>query len=188
MTVSQLTIDAVTDTPTATPGETVNTVTTFTNTGQTPYYGISVDFSTANTAGQISNGGNQTASSGTLSVGTTGAVWTGDIPVGGTVTITGSIIIADPYPPGGQVIAITAATTAPGSNCPSGSTDPRCTTTVDVLIPGLTIVKTANTSAAVPGEAVGYTVTDHRLRADAVHRRGGHRRPDRGPGRRRLRR
>ena len=31
--------------------------------------------------------------------------------------------------------------------------------TVNVVIPGLTIVKTANTSAAVPGQAVGYTVT-----------------------------
>ena len=27
------------------------------------------------------------------------------------------------------------------------------------MIPGLTIVKTANTSAAVPGSVVGYTVT-----------------------------
>ncbi len=30
---------------------------------------------------------------------------------------------------------------------------------MNVLIPGLTIVKTANTSAAVPGSVVGYTVT-----------------------------
>ena len=75
------------------------------------------------------------------------------------MTITGSIIIANPYPAGGQVITITDATTAPGSNCPSGSADPRCTMTVNVVIPGLTIVKTANTSAAVPGQVVGYTVT-----------------------------
>ena len=86
-------------------------------------------------------------------------MWTGDVPVGGTVTITGSIIIANPYPAGGQVIGITDATTAPGSNCPSGSADPRCTDTVNVLIPGLTIVKTADTSVAEPGTVVGYTVT-----------------------------
>ena len=30
---------------------------------------------------------------------------------------------------------------------------------MNVVIPGLTIVKTANTSAAVPGQVVGYTVT-----------------------------
>ncbi len=152
---SQLTIDSTPSAGTATPGTTVTETTTITNTGQTPYYGISVSFTTANTAAQISDVGNETASSGTLSVGTTGAVWTGDVPVGGTVTITGWIIIANPYPPGGQVIAMTDATTAPGSNCPSGSTDPRCTVTVNVVIPGLTIVKTANASAPCRGRWCG---------------------------------
>ena len=159
VTLAALTIDASMATPTATPGETVDTTVTFTNAGQTPYFGISVGFSTTNTANQFSNGGNQTVSSGTLSIGTDGAVWTGDVPVGGTVTITGSIVIADPYPAGDQVIGITAETTAPGSNCASGSTDPRCTETTDVVIPGLTIVKTANTSVAEPGSVIGYTVT-----------------------------
>jgi uncharacterized repeat protein (TIGR01451 family) len=159
VTVSQLAIDSVPGAPTAAPGTAVSETTTITNTGQTPYLGISVDFSTANTAAQISDAGNEAASSGTLSVGATGAVWTGDVPVGGTVTITGSIIINDPYPPGGQVIAITDATTAPGSNCPAASADPRCTLTVNVLIPGLTIVKTANATAAVPGQTIGYTDT-----------------------------
>ena len=137
--VAQLAIDSAFSTGTVTPGATVNVTTTITNTGQAPYYGISVDFTTANTAAQISDAGNETASSGTISVGGSGAVWTGDVPVGATVTITGSVIIASPYPPGGQVIALTAATTAPGSNCPAGSTDPACTATTDVLIPGLTI-------------------------------------------------
>ena len=94
---------------------------------------------------------------GTLSVGATGAVWTGDVPVGATVTITGSILIASPCPAGGQVITITDATTAPGSNCPAGSADPRCTVTVNVVIPGLTIVKTPSTSAAVPGSGRSAT-------------------------------
>ena len=159
VTVSQLTIVSTPSVGTVTPGATVNETTTITNTGQTPYHGISVSFTTPNTAAQISDAGNETASSGSLSIGTTGAVWTGDVPVGATVTITGGIIVANPWPPGGQVITLTGATTAPGSNCPSGSADPRCTMTVNVLIPGLTIVKTANTSVAVPGQAVGYTVT-----------------------------
>ncbi len=96
VTVSQLTIDSTPSAGTVTPGAVVNETTTITNTGQTPYYGISVSFATPNTADQISDAGNETASSGTLSVGTTGAVWTGDVPVGGTVTITGSIIVANP--------------------------------------------------------------------------------------------
>ena len=55
-----------------TPGATVNETTTITNTGQTPYDGISVSLTTANTAAQISDAGNETASSGTLSVGRPG--------------------------------------------------------------------------------------------------------------------
>jgi uncharacterized repeat protein (TIGR01451 family) len=74
------------------------------------------------------------------------------------VTITGSIIVANPHS-GSQVIAITDATTAPGSNCPAGSADPRCTMTVNVVIPGLTIVKTANVGTTTPGSVVQYAVT-----------------------------
>ena len=90
------------------PGGRIDETTTITNAGQTPYFGISVVFSTTNTAEQISDVGNETASSGTLSVGGTGAVWTGDVPVGGTVTITGSILVADPWPGGSQVVQTTA--------------------------------------------------------------------------------
>ena len=99
------------------------------------------------------------ASSGTLSVGATGAVWTGDVPAGATVTITGSLIVADPYPAGSQVISLTAVTTAAGSNCPAGSTDPACTPVANVVIPALSIVETASTTAAVPGQTVSYTLT-----------------------------
>ena len=159
VTVSQLTIVSTPSAGTVTPGATVNETTTITNTGQTPYYGISVSFTTPNTADQISDVGNETASSGTISVGTGGAVWTGNVPVGATVTITGSILVANPWPAGGQVITLTGATTAPGSNCPNGSADPRCTSTVNVVIPGLTIVKTANVATTTPGSVVGYTVT-----------------------------
>jgi len=158
VTVSRLTISAVSSPAAAVPGATVNDTTTITNTGQTPYFGISIAYTTANTASQISDVGNETASSGTLSVGTGGATWTGDVPVGGTVTITGSIIIASPYPPGSQVIAITAATTAPGSNCPPSSPDPRCTATTNVVIPQLTITKTPSAAVAVPGQVI--TITD----------------------------
>ncbi|MGD0065514.1 MAG: hypothetical protein ABSB76_18975, partial [Streptosporangiaceae bacterium] len=46
VTVAVLTIDSVPSTGTATPGTVVNETTTFVNTGQTPYYGISVVFAT----------------------------------------------------------------------------------------------------------------------------------------------
>jgi len=118
--VSQLTIDTTPSAPTVTPGALLNITTTITNTGQTPYFGISVTFSAPGLGSEGTSGGDQTASSGTLSVGTDGAVWTGNIPVGGTVTITGSIIVNNPYT-GNPVLSITDVTTAPGSNCPAGA-------------------------------------------------------------------
>ena len=51
------------------------------------------------------------------------------------------------------------STAAAGSNCPSGGTDPRCSVSVTVLIPALTIVKTADVSTTLPGGVVHYTVT-----------------------------
>src|SRR6202041_836803 len=102
--------------------------------------------------------GDQTATSGTLTVSGSVITWTGSIPVGGTVTVTGTVTVNNPDT-GNKVLTSSLSTAAPGSNCPVGSADPRCTATVNVLTPGLTIVKTANTSAAVPGQAVGYTVT-----------------------------
>ncbi len=100
--------------------------TTIANTGQTPYFGISVDFSTARTRRQpTSDGGNRIASSGTLSVGATGAVWTGDVPVGGTVTITGSVIVADPYPAGSQVIIAHRGHHRAGQQLPGREPRPR---------------------------------------------------------------
>jgi uncharacterized repeat protein (TIGR01451 family) len=48
----------------------------------------------------------------------------------------------------------------PGSNCPASGTAPvACSTSVTVLIPALTITKTANMSTTTPGTTVGYTIT-----------------------------
>jgi uncharacterized repeat protein (TIGR01451 family) len=57
------------------------------------------------------------------------------------------------------ILTETADSATPGSNCPPGGTDPACTTNVPVLVPALTITKTANTPAAVPGATVTYTIT-----------------------------
>ena len=129
VTVSQLTIDsAVQHRHRPRPAGWWSTPPRSTNTGQTPYYGISVELRrTGNTDGQTTGNGNQTATSGTLSVGTTGAVWTGDVPVGGTVTITGSVTVDNPYT-GSQSSLIADAHHRAGQQLPGhGSTDPRCT-------------------------------------------------------------
>ena len=69
--------------------------------------------------------GDQTATSGTLSVTATGVSWTGSIPVGGSVTVTGTVTVNNPDT-GNKVMTTTSATTAAGSNCPAGGTDPLC--------------------------------------------------------------
>ena len=155
--VSDLVIDFTASATTVIPGGTLVYTATFTNAGQTPYYGISVSTGTVALAANVTSDGNITASSGTLSIGATGTVWTGDIPVGGTVTITSPVTVDNPVT--SDVLTATAVSTAPGNNCPPGGTDPRCTPVTEVLFPALTITKTAAVSTTTPGAAVSYTIT-----------------------------
>jgi hypothetical protein len=59
--------------------------------------------------------GDQTATSGTLTVTSTGLVWTGDIPVGGTVTITGTFTVDNPVPLNTVLTATITTTTRPAA-------------------------------------------------------------------------
>ncbi|MEU4536425.1 putative Ig domain-containing protein [Streptosporangium sp. NPDC023825] len=142
----------------ATPGSTITLNATFTNTGQVPYTGISVSVPTADTIDDAIPNGDQTASSGTLVLNATSLTWTGNIPVGGVVTVTGTLTLKNP-PTGDRIVTGTLVSAAPGNNCPSGGSDPLCTATLNVLVPGLTITKTANTAVTVQGGTVGYTIT-----------------------------
>src|SRR5439155_23329112 len=108
-----------------------------TNAGRVPYFGVRVSTDAGGSGDDSVSGGDVVASSGTLSIGTPGAVWTGDVPVGATVTITSAVKVNDPDT-GDHVLTATAVSDAPGSNCPLGSTDPRCTPVTTVLIPALT--------------------------------------------------
>ena len=158
VTVAQLIIDSTADVSTTTPGGVVHYTTTLTNTGQAPYHDISMSSDASGLIDDAVGNADQTATSGSFTIGTTGAVWTGDIPVGGTVTLAGSVTVNHPDT-GDHVLTEINTSDAPGSNCPAGSTDPRCGTTIDVLTPALTIVTTANPTAAVPGQRVTFTVT-----------------------------
>ena len=144
--------------PPRTPGSVVRFTATFTNAGQVPYTGITIASNITDVLDDATPNGDQTATSGTLTLTSTGISWTGSIPVGGTVTVTGTVTVNNPDT-GNKVMASTLSTAAAGSNCPAGSTDPRCSVSVTVLIPALTIVKTADVSATSPGGVVHYTVT-----------------------------
>ena len=156
--VAVLTIVAGSGVSTTTPGSVVRFTATFTNSGQVPYTGITIASNLTGVLDDATPDGDQTATSGTLLVSSAGLSWTGSIPVGGTVTITGTATVNNPDT-GNNVLATTFTTAAAGSNCPAGGTDPRCSVSVTVLTPGLSIVKTANASFAVPGQVVGYTIT-----------------------------
>ena len=141
-----------------TPGSVVRFTATFTNYGQVPYTGITVASDITNVVDDATPNGDQTATSGTLSLTATGISWTGSIPVGGTVTVTGTVTVHNPDT-GNKVLASTITTAAAGSNCPAAGGDPSCSVSVPVLVPALTISATANTSTAAPGTVIGYTVT-----------------------------
>jgi len=158
VTVSSLAITNTANVASTTPGSVVRFTSTFINTGQTPYTGITITTNASDVFDDAVPNGDQTATSGTLTISGSGVTWTGSIPVGGTVTVTGTVTVNNPDT-GNKVLASTITTTAAGSNCASGSTDPACSVSVPVLIPGLTIANTANTSAATPGSVVGYTLT-----------------------------
>ena len=130
----------------------------FTNSGQVPYTGITIASNISDVRDDATPNGDQTATSGTLTLTSTGLSWTGDIPVGGRVTITGTVTVDNPDP-GNKVMTSIFSTAAAGSNCPAGGTDPRCSTTVTVLVPALSIVQSANATSAVPGQVIGYTLT-----------------------------
>ena len=84
--------------------------------------------------------------------------WTGNLAAGASATITFSVTVNNPDT-GNKSLASTITSATAGSNCASGSTDPRCASTVTVLVPGLTIAVSANTGTATPGSVVQYTVT-----------------------------
>ncbi|MEU8384642.1 internalin [Streptosporangium sp. NPDC048865] len=157
VTVASLTIVNTSDSPTYLPGDVVRYTTVMTNTGQTPYNGISVLFNGIDGLDDAVPNGDQRVTSGSLSLGAEGLTWTGDLPVGGSVTLTGSITVNNPDL-GDRVISLTSVSAAQGSSCPV-ATAPGCTLTVRVLVPGLTIGKVADRTAVAPGSAVAYTLT-----------------------------
>jgi uncharacterized repeat protein (TIGR01451 family) len=160
--VSELTIVNTADTATTTPTSDVGYTVTATNTGQTPYLDATFSIDGSDVFEDATFNGDDTATSGTVTFDSTAQTitWDGDLAPGASVTVTFSVTVKPPgVGTGDNILTETVDSATPGNNCPSGGTDPRCTTNVTVLVPALTITKTANTSAAVPGATVTYTVT-----------------------------
>ncbi len=84
MNVAVLAIVNSSDVSTTTPGGVVRFTATFTNAGQVAYTGITIASNITNVLDDATPNGDQTATSGTLTLTSTGISWTGSIPVGGT--------------------------------------------------------------------------------------------------------
>ena len=65
-------------------------------------------------------GGNAVASSGTVTFTSPDLSWTGDVPAGGTVTITYTVTVHDPDT-GNKILTSTISSPSAGSNCPAAS-------------------------------------------------------------------
>jgi len=94
------------------------------------------------------------ASDGTVEYGDSTLVWTGALALGASATITYSVTARHPAT-GDRVLANTVSSTTQGTDCPAAAS---CAVEVTVLIPALTIVKTADLSQVVAGGTVHYTV------------------------------
>ena len=156
--VSILAISVTPSTTTATPGSTVGYTITVTNAGAVAFTGAALTDPLADVLDDAGYNGDATATAGSVSYASPNLTWTGNLAVGATATITFSVTVSSPDT-GNKVLAATVTSATAGSNCPSGGTDPRCATSVTVLIPGLTIAVSASTGAATPGSVVGYTIT-----------------------------
>ncbi|WP_326828865.1 DUF11 domain-containing protein [Streptosporangium sp. NBC_01810] len=157
--VPQLTITATADTGTVVAGGAVHYTVTLANTGETDYAGAAFTESLAGVLDDATYGNDASASSGTVTFADGVLGWSGDLAVDATATVTYSVTTIYP-PPGDKALTSTVISATAGSTCPEGGDDPRCTMTVTVLTPGLTITKTANNSGAVVAEAaVQYTIT-----------------------------
>ena len=142
----------------AVPGGTVHFTVTVTNTGLSTYTGATFTDPLTDVLDDGSYNGDATATAGTISFTTPNLTWTGNLAPGASATITFSVTVSNPDT-GNKILASTVTSATAGSNCASGSTDPRCASTVTVLIPGLTIAVSASTGTTTPGSVVQYTVT-----------------------------
>ncbi len=128
------------------------------NTGPTAYTGATVTDPLSGVLPDADYDNDAAASSGAVSYAAPTLTWTGDLAIGATATVTYSVTVKNPDP-GDKQMTNTVSSTALGNNCPAGGTDPACTAHVTVLVPQLTIAKTADAAEVVAGGTVNYTIT-----------------------------
>ncbi|MEB8344112.1 DUF7927 domain-containing protein [Streptomyces endophyticus] len=139
------------------PGDKVTYTVTVTNRGKATYEGATFTDDLSRTLDDATYEGDAKATLGSVRHSSPKVTWTGDIPAGGTVTVTYSVRVhGDRTKLGDRELDNAVVSSSPGSNCPPDSTDPKCATADDV--PSLTLAKTTDATHPLPGDKVGYTV------------------------------
>jgi uncharacterized repeat protein (TIGR01451 family)/fimbrial isopeptide formation D2 family protein len=139
------------------PGEKVTYTVTVTNPGKAPYSGATFEDDLSDVLDDATYNKDATASSGSASYSAPKLSWSGDVPAGGTVTITYSVTVNKPLTGDGKLG--NAVVGPEDSNCAAGSTDPECTSPGGELA-DLKLKKTSDAKSPVkPGDRVTYTVT-----------------------------
>ena len=118
---------------TAAPGGTVDYTVTITDTGQTPYTGLTVTDDLSGLLDDAAYNGDAavTAARRTVSYASPALTWTGSLTPGAAATVTFSVTVNNPDT-GDKILATLLTSAAAGSNCAAGSTDPGCATSVPV--------------------------------------------------------
>ncbi len=128
--------------PSLGPGDTLTYTLTMTNPGGGVFAGAVVTDDLTGVLDDAMFNDDAVASSGSVSFAEPVLTWTGDVPAGGTVTVTYSVTVNDP-PTGDGVLTNGVS----GGDCPPESTDPDCTTEV---IPTTTTTTTTTTPTDPP--------------------------------------
>ena len=153
---SMLTVAVTASAATAAPGGTVTYTVTATNSGQVALTGATFTDSLSDVLDDASYNNDASATTGSAVFSSPNLTWTGTLAVGASATITFSVTVNSPDT-GNKSLASTVTSTTASSNCASGSTDTRCSSTVGVSI--LTIAMTASPGTVTPGAIVSYTIT-----------------------------
>lgn len=166
--IPALTITKTADTSVAAPDATVDYTITVDNTGQTPYTGATVTDDLTGVLDEATYRGGAAATAGSVSFASPDLTWTGDLAVGASAAIIYSVTVNNAIT-NDLDLGNTVTSAAPGSNCPTGSTDPACSVTVFLIrgVLSITAPSSADLGATAPGGATNadlgtITVTDNR--------------------------
>ncbi|MGI3783020.1 MAG: hypothetical protein ACRYG2_19840, partial [Janthinobacterium lividum] len=156
--VPALQITKTASTSTAVAGSAVQYTVTVVNTGQTAYAPATFRDDLSLVLDDATYDGGATATSGTLGYANHTLVWSGPLELGARAVITYSVVTAFPAV-GDHTMRDTVVSDSTGANCVAGSTRTRCRSEVTVLVPALTIAKTASSTSVVAGGILSYTIS-----------------------------